>query len=247
VYRDELWVFQAKVLPEAYLQMQYFSDLAFLGRLAERMSVGREAPVYKIMHLMLSHRPTVGNERCEFDGKRPTNRETVTHQARCGLQGVLAVLRRMRELGIYDASTIVLMADHGAWVPVQTAAQANNDSDAISATTIAMAIPVLAVKPPASSGEIQISDAPTSIIDVPATIAGILGIDADFPGVPAFSNDGDSARKRRHLTYAYGINPNAEGFLFPMQEYEISGSPFDPAAWRQVATHPPGNPREQRD
>ena len=247
VYRDELWIFQAKVLPDSYLQMQYFSDLAFLRRLGERMTVGRNAPVYKMMHLMLSHRPTVGNERCEFDGKRPTNRETVTHQARCGLQGVLAVLRRMRQLGIYDNSLIVLMADHGAWVPVQTAAQASNGADAVSATTIAMAIPLLAVKPPAASAEFQVSDAPTSIIDVPATIAGILDIGADFPGIPAFSNDDNPTRKRRHLTYAYGINPAAEGFLFPMQEYEISGSPLDPAAWRQVAVYPPGTAREHRD
>ena len=239
IYRDELWVFQSNVLPQSYMQMQYFSDLAFLRRLEERMSVDRDAPVYKMMHLMLSHRPTVGNEHCEFDGRRPTNRETVTDQARCGLQHVLAVLRRMQQLGIYDDSLVVLMADHGAWVPVQDSLANDAEPDAISPITIAMAIPVLAVKPPAAKGELQISNAPTSIIDVPATVARILDMDVDFPGIPAFSHDGDATRTRRHLTYAYGTNPDAEGFLFPMQEYEIRGSPFDPAAWQQVATHAP--------
>ena len=141
--------------------------------------------------------------------------------------------------GIYDDSLIVLMADHGAWVPVRGTEAVEGESDAVSPITIAMAIPVFAIKPPAASGELRISNAPTSIIDVPATVARILDFDADFPGVPAFGHDRNATRARHHLTYAYGINPDAEGFLFPMQEYEINGSPFDPTAWRQVATHPP--------
>lgn len=238
VYRDQLWVFQTSVNDESYLHMQFFSDLAFLDQLAHRMSVGRNAPVYKMMHLMLSHRPTVGNEHCKFDGIRATNRENVTMQARCGLSGVFSVLRRMRELGIYDNSLIVLMADHGAWVPVESGGQVDT-ALGTSPTNIAMAIPVLAIKPPGAGGPMQSSDAATSVIDIPATIADLLELPSDFPGTTVFAKGANE--KRRHLTYAYGNNPEFDGYLFTMQEYEISGSPFEPDAWRPVATHRPGH------
>ena len=238
VHRDELWVFQALAQPEAYLQMKYFSDLKFLENVADTMSIDREAPVYKLMHVMLSHQPTVGSERCEYDGRHSTNRTTVTNQARCGLWQVLRILRQMQELGIYDDSLIVLMADHGAWVPIEPA-EGFAGSDA-SPLTAAMALPVLAIKPPNAGAAYSVSEAPTMITDVAATIAAMSGLNGQFPGESAFEIDPDRIRQRQHLSYGYGINPESEGYLFPMQEYEISGSPYDGAAWKKGQRYLPG-------
>ena len=242
VYRDELWVFQPRVSEEDYLHMQYFADLSFLRRLADGMSVDRESPVYKLIHVMLSHRPTVGNENCKYDGKHRTSRVAVTNQARCGLLHVLGVLKRMQELGIYDNSLIVLMADHGAWVPVENFTQDPDSGNDVKPLTVAMAIPVLAIKPPGSQGAWQVSNAPTSVIDVPATIVDILGLNANFAGIPAYSLDPDAPRERRHLTYGYGINPKAKGYLFPMHEYKVVGNPYHASSWRMIQQHrPPEN------
>ena len=236
VYRDELWVFQALVHGESYLSMQYFSDLAFLSDLAENMSADRDVPVYKMIHVMLSHRPFVGNARCEFDGRKPTKRKYVQTHARCGLVRVLNVLQRMKELGIYDSSLIVLMADHGAWVPVENFAK----SDVVNATTVAMATPMLAIKPPNANYEFRTSSVLSSIVDLPATIADIAGLDGQFGGTPVYSIAVDAPRQRHHLVYGYGINPDAEGFLFPMQEYLINGSAYDVGAWRKGQRYLPG-------
>lgn len=100
VHRDGLWVFQGRGLSGAYLHLQYFADLQFLEQLSEEMTADRQGPVYKLLHVMLSHRPTVGSRHCTFDGIHSTSREAVTNQARCGLIGVLQVLERMRELEI---------------------------------------------------------------------------------------------------------------------------------------------------
>lgn len=229
VYRDELWVFQSSASAGAYLHMQYFSDLAFLEELAERMTVSRDAPVYKLIHVMLSHRPFVGNARCEFDGRKTNSRENVSVHAQCGLLRVLAVLQKMKDLGIYDNSLIVLMADHGAWVPVENI-EPSADVDALK---IAMATPVFAVKPPAANHTFKVSPAPTSIIDVAATIADIAGLQSQFNGEPVFSIPADKPRPRTHLTYGYGINPRAPGYLFPMQEHTVIGSPYDTEAWQK--------------
>ena len=228
VYRDELWVFRGMVRSEAYLQMHYFADLAFLSQLSESMTADRDVPVYKMFHLMLSHRPTVGNEKCEFDGRNPTDRRSVTHQARCGLLGVTSVLRKMKGLGIYDSSLIVLMADHGAWVPVDL----ENDASAAENTRIAMSVPVLAIKPPNTLHPFRVSRAPTSIIDVPATIADIAEFGASFDGVSVLALPDDEARVRRHFAYPWGTNKQFPAYLLPIQEYEVDGSPFDTTAWR---------------
>ena len=241
VYRDQLWLLQSRITGEAYLQLQYFADLAFLKQFAERMSVGRPTPVYKLLHLMLSHRPTVGNERCEFDGRRPTRRRTVMVQARCGLQHVVNILQRLRELDIYDDAVIVLMADHGAWIHAAgyVAADAGRSSDAPSALTVGMAVPLLAIKPRGASGPLAVSTAPTSVIDAPKTIANLMGIASDFGGLDAFAIEAGNSRTRSHFIYGYGRNPDHDGYLFPLSEYEVDGSPFDAGAWRLVRRHLP--------
>jgi hypothetical protein len=43
----------------------------------------------------------------------------------------------------------------------------------------------------------------------------------------------DEPRERRHLTYGYGINPDAKGYLFPMQEWLVNGSPYESESWQQ--------------
>lgn len=240
VHRDGLWVFQGRGLSREYLHLQYFADLQFLEQLSDEMTADRQGPVYKLLHVMLSHRPTVGSRHCTFDGIHSTSREAVENQARCGLIRVLQILERMRELGIYDSSLIVLMADHGAWVP---AAGVTGETGAeVSPATIGMAIPVLAIKPPGVSGELRISDAPTSVIDVPATISVLLGLDARFDGIPVFENSAGSERKRTHITYSYGTNPEHEGYYYTMREYVVEGSVFDAMAWHAIRLfHPAGD------
>ncbi len=232
VHRDELWVFQARVRSEAYLQMQYFSDLAFLRELTREMRADREAPVFKIMHLMLSHRPTVGNQHCEYDGRHPTNRVTVTKQASCGLKEVLSLLARMKEQGIYDDSMIILMADHGAWVPVEGFG-APSDGDVIDSMSVAMATPLLAVKRPGDRDNYRVSNAPTSLLDLPATIAAELSLGVRFPGHPVFDIEATQKRERVHFTYGYGVNKQYDGYLLPMHEFIVSDSPFQRSSWRR--------------
>jgi hypothetical protein len=235
VHRDELWVFQAVAQRKSYLHLQYFSDLKFLDDLATEMSADRSAPVYKVIHLMLSHRPFVGNQRCEFDGRTGGSREAVKTHAQCGFVRVLNVLQRMKDLGIYDSSLIVLMADHGAWVPVENF----ESSTQVSALTVAMATPTLAVKPPNAGHSFKVSSAPSSMIDIPATIADLAALDGDYAGQSVFSIAADAERVRHHLTYGFGVNPDAEGYLFPMQEWLVSGNPYKAESWQQSDRYQP--------
>ena len=247
IYQDDLWFLQSLFRDASYLQMRYFAELDFLGDMAANIQVVREVPVYKLFHLMLSHRPTVGNANCEFDGVLRTNRANVRNQARCGLIGVVRLLQAMKESGIYDRSLIVLMADHGAWVGAKSYSdryhQNKDKAGRLAPGMAAMALPVLAVKPAGASDPFRVSPAPTSIGDVATTISELLRLEANFGGHNVYGIDEDAARTRIFYDYAYGKNTRNPGYLWVMAEYEINGSPLDPDAWRRTGTLRPGGDR----
>lgn len=204
------------------------------------MSASREKPVYKLFHLMISHRPTVGTADCEFDGIRVTSRSNVTDQSVCGLKAVIAVLERMKELGIYDDALIVLMADHGAWVGPREYGRTNQAHDGPKSTTVGLAVPVLAIKPPRAEGSLTVSAAPSDIGDVARTIATLASLNVDLPGHNVFELSGDEARTRYFYNYAYGDNKKMKGYLYTMLEYRIDGSPFDETSWAKHRRILPG-------
>ncbi len=183
IYQDEFWFVQRYTRDEAYLQIRYFADLEFLRQISDKLVADRIAPVYKLFHVMLSHRPTVGNDNCEYDGRNPTTRTHVIVQARCGLSHVVDILERMKKAGIYDSSLIILMADHGAWIPPKGyVPEKISGASGPSPIMAGMAVPTLAVKPPGARGPLRVSSVPTTIGDVPKTIALLMDIDADFGG-----------------------------------------------------------------
>lgn len=240
IHQDEIWLFQRFLAPGSYPNLRYFSEIEFLRAMRSSMSASREKPVYKLFHLMISHRPTVGTADCEFDGIRVTSRSNVTDQSVCGLKAVIAVLERMKELGIYDDALIVLMADHGAWVGPREYGRTNQAHDGPKSTTVGLAVPVLAIKPPRAEGSLTVSAAPSDIGDVARTIATLASLNVDLPGHNVFELSGDEARTRYFYNYAYGDNKKMKGYLYTMLEYRIDGSPFDETSWAKHRRILPG-------
>ncbi len=56
---------------------------------------------------------------------------------------------------------------------------------------------------------------------------------------PVFSISNEAPRLRRHLFYKFAINPDAEGYLYPIWEYGVYGSTVDARAWFLRAKHLP--------
>jgi len=239
VYNDQLWLTQSLLSDKKYMGLRFFSHIAFLRQLRDNISVDRESPVYKFIHLMLSHNPMVANENCEYAGQvLPTVRATVKIQARCSLVEVVLLLEKMKDLGIYDDATIILMADHGAWVPpIGLKGQAGTGPGGkytamMDPTTVAMALPLMAIKTPNASGPLRTSLAFSSIVDTPATIASVIDLDAEFGGRSAFDVPMGEPRERRHYSYRYDRSEWTADYLAPIQEFIVNGSVFDSAAWR---------------
>ena len=120
------------------------------------------------------------------------------------------LLARLRELGTYDQSLVVVTADHGAAFepgePLRGVSAANADS--------VLWVPLLVKAPEQATG--RIDDRPARTIDVLPTMAEILALDLpeEVDGVSLLGPEpGLDADERR--VYDWGFNrlePNADGY-----------------------------------
>jgi hypothetical protein len=148
-------------------------DPAFYDRLTQDgLSIDDEgAGSYRFIHLMGAHYPYMMDEnaeRLEVEGTRED-------QCRGALRIVEEYARQLKELGVYDQTTIIVTADHGQWYLTP---------DDIGEPTT----PVLLVKPAGQSSRaaLQVSDTPTGHLDIPGTILLEAGGDPDAYGRTVF-------------------------------------------------------------
>lgn len=246
IYNDQLWLFQSLLHDKEYLGLQFFADKAFLHNLSENLTTDRSEPVYKYLHLMLSHDPMVTNLQCRYAERvLPTERETNIIQARCGLMEVLKLFERMKKAGIYNEALIILMADHGSWVRPEGLKYLPSNDDGLvtmmNPDVVSLAQPLLVIKRPGEKGSLRISDAPSWIIDTADTIADGMGLDARFEGRSVFQLKQNEARERKFFAYDYNRKEWTNDYLSSIQEFNINGKINDSASWSDVAAHLPGD------
>jgi hypothetical protein len=226
-----------------YERLRHIAHRQFVRDLTRRASVRRSGPVYKFIHLVTPHYPGVTLPNGELaNGVLPWTWENIRPQAHESLVEVAALLNRLKSLGIYDSSLIVLDADHGYYkVPESAqriglqeadAAAAGFDVD-LMARTMCAARPTLAIKLPNAHGGLRLSTAPVELTDIPATIADLAGVKSDFPGVPV-SRLADDAKRDR--LFAYYDSLNFPGRRVPrLDRFRISGPANKVASWHRVS------------
>ena len=254
VYREQQWLLQARHArrPDAAARAERpIGNLAFLTEFTERLHAGGDAPVYTFLHLVTPHPPLVTEADCTYSGRpRPHTPESYAAQARCALAALEALWERLRALGLYDRSGIVVTADHGWDVmrpadhPLRGLETPAGPLDGIAAD----ATPLLLVKPAGARGPLRISGAPTTITDVPATLLDL----ADLPntlrrGTSALSLDAAAPRPRTYATHN-GESTWRRPYYDLLHVFAVDGRVTDPASWRyrRAVFEPTGDPAAQR-
>jgi hypothetical protein len=249
IYNDQTWLIQRIVTPKNNsLNFNYFSHAAFLDDLIEHLSVKRDKPVYKYIHLMTSHPPMVVNKDCKYAGKIRDTWENNKIQAKCSLDHIIKFLDKLRSKGLYDSSLIILQSDHGrghkiAWVNAESPGDGVNFVGGKDLRVIAgSALALLLIKPPQDKGRFRISEAQVSLTEIPATISSILPLDEKFVGRSVFEVDPDEKPERRYLYHAWGRTDWQKTYFSRLDEFVVKGSVFDRNSWRLDCTHfPPGH------
>ena len=238
IYRDQQWLFQQRIAsrrgPEATAERP-FGDAAFLREFASRVTQGDDAPVYTLLHVITPHFPVVTDADCAYAPKRTPGPEDLVNQARCALSAVRTLLQRLRDLDLYDRSAIIVTSDHGfERIFIESEEEhplrgIRSPADVTLPWIESWATPLLLVKPFGAEGSLQVSYAPTSITDVPATLLDL----ADLPdslrrGTSVLRMDPTASRQR---TYAYNPNPRPSPFYGVLHVFSVSGQVRDPDAW----------------
>ena len=214
---------------------------AFLTDFTGRMRIASDRPLYKYIHVGVPHWPMTLDAECRYVGIKPVRRETYAGQSRCAIKRVGELLDRLRALGVYDSSMIVISSDHGIALPPTGFTDDREVFGGPLSSLVGSALALLVVKPPQSSGPLRISGAPTTITDIPATIVDTLGLKNPFPGTPASKLDERAARPRSFATYPWrSADWHADQFPY-MDVFAIDGYVLNGGNWSlQQAIYAPG-------
>lgn len=218
-------------------------DLEFLDRVLSCLDASSAQPALRIYHLQGIHEPLLlMPDLAPAAARRPDERPSFLDQGAAALTLLDHALERMKELGVFDNSTIVVMGDHGAGeaagaeyrpgllaaVVGETAPAAITDEAQLR--LMRSASPLVLFKPAGSDGEFAVSAAPVALADLPATVLADLGLPAPTGQMSMFARDPDAPRTRLYKDYKF-TDWDVE-FIEPLVEYEISGRAWDAASWR---------------
>lgn len=122
-------------------------------------------------------------------------------------QGLMVILNeyfeQMKNLGLYDDATIIVMADHGPW-------GVENDPQ-----------PIFLLKPSGASQEIMdVNSAPISLDDFQATIMSVIGIEDERFGTSIFDWQEDDERSRT-LYKKVADTKVYYGYTYTTDKYEV--------------------------
>ncbi len=177
--------------------------------LAEESSLpGRGQYVH--LHTYITHEPhDVLDGNCRLcGGMKPRD------QARCALRFVKKFTDKLKALGRYHGSVIIIQADHGSSIvgPSDPSLRmpASILDEMVSADGLPGSLlynrtfPLLLIKPPDTSGHpMRISDAPVQLADIPATLCKFLGLkEGEGVGKSVFSI-GESEEREIHMYFGF--------------------------------------------
>ena len=235
VYNSQSWRLQTSFGQSADTPGRRYLPVngqAFLADYTARMRIAHDRPNYKYLHVGVPHWPVAVNADCEYIGTRSLRRPNYTDQARCGIRRVGAFLDRLRALGLYESSLVVISSDHGVALPPEEFAGDRDVFGARLSEISGSALALLVVKPPHADGPVRVSEAPSAISDIPATIVDTLGLNNPFPGTSALKLDEHAPRPRQFAIYQWSSAEWKADFFPYMDVFTVNGVATDGNAWK---------------
>jgi len=229
IYNNQKW-FLRNLLPGNNTIGTYVSHTRFLYQFIEKMKVSRDKPVYKYIHVLTTHNPMVVNKDCSYAGGMiPTIRYNLTVQSACTLNTLAKIFNKMKSLGIYNKSMIVVHADHGGWVPNhRRGPEVHFKNGTLAQSYVAsLASPLLMIKRPGAKQDFQISSLLTSLLDIPDTVSDIMNWHVNFGHTSILKLKPGEERTRHYRFYFWQRDAWETDHTGPIQEFDITGSHFE--------------------
>lgn len=225
-----------------YLKTRHLSHTAFFRDMADRLEVVGGPARYKFTHFLTTHNPALMNEQCEYTRIQTADFETMKPQTLCMMRIMFRLFDRMRELGIYDKTNIIIFADHGRRLVDYAERYLEQRRfgklgpkpvySYIEGQLIASARPLLMVKKAGATEPFRQSNAPTHYTDIIPTIEAMNGL-APRPGRrTVFDIKEDEQREREFIYYHY--NARGKDYQDRLIRYRVNGPGLDPKSWTRL-------------
>lgn len=191
----------------------------------------------------MTHTPVNLDNDCNILEKESQNREATVDFIKCGLGHFVDLLDKLKTLGIYDETMIVLSSDHGDYSIDKGMKVGKFKKRGIRVGIAARASATLAIKPFNAKGAVTLTEAPVSLRDIPQTILAANGLgESSNAGVTfqtrdVFSVSPTENREREYLHYVWKHKYWAEEVLPPITTYKINGRIKDPQSWPDLGSN----------
>lgn len=95
-------------------------DFEFFNKYISRISLSDEKVSLRYIHMLFTHAPVLYSEDCNYKGgdkvwfDKNQNEMGLKNQSVCGLKMFIMLLKKLKQLEIYENSLIIFKSDHGA-------------------------------------------------------------------------------------------------------------------------------------
>jgi len=224
-----------------YSKVRRSFDNTLLDEFHACANASLKEPAFRFFHLYAPHSPYRMDAEFQDIGNKPLKREWFLLQTKGALNVLGNLIEQLDERGILENSLVVIVSDHGEGehnvglnLDLSLPARTKTRSDT-KRSLVRGGIPLMMVKRPQDSGDIQYSDAPVQLTDVPATVYDWVGVSNPTKGRSVFSIRPEEERKRTHRYYRFnGWNID---FIVPLTEYVIDGFSWYPESWTKSDTN----------
>lgn len=222
VYDDGRWLVRRVLTGEV-------SHSGVLDVFTEKMQAGANPDTYNYFHHAGAHAPLLFDRNCEYTGPQKIDFANQGEQARCTLIQLEKMIQALKDNGVYDQTMIVINGDHGTpWLPSSFSGRSR---ETVPDYIMGMASVLMMIKPPGARGPLTFSDQQVTMGDIPATIAGTLGLDHAYPGLQLFKDETPAERERHYFTYDSSSTAHSSQALDNLTRYRIRGDLFDEQDW----------------
>jgi len=231
----EQWIIPASI------RMKNNGDFQFVNSMLAYGEKIHKKPVFKFYHVYLPHWPLHINEKLEYE-KMEVNRNNYKRQCKAVLKLMGIFLNKLKEIDAFDNSFIIMLGDHGAGFQEQVFKAVEGfytpkGHKVISENRKINALPVLLIKPFWKKGEMHISNAPVSFLDIPKTIFSELNIEYSNRGKSIFNYKEDENRNRIYISY--DTYDQKTDYYLNLNAWLVSGPSWIEASWKNIG---PPNP-----
>jgi hypothetical protein len=251
VYSGGLWATRRLVREEGMESLAARHN-AFLRAFAGRVSSGAEKPTLRFLHVMSTHLPFDLDADCEATAAADPGpwRERARRQTACGLRAAAAVVDALHERDLADATTVLLVSDHGSHVGREVEADASLELDDLGLGPLTLedvprftqlastASPLLMMKPFGASAPLERDERPVQLVDVAPTLCEVTAAcdlrSADASPLPPVGRSAERPRRYAHSPTGFGLDVENPSFTL----FEVKGPIHRERSWRLLEKGP---------